>query len=40
MGRLTDAEALTQEIQRESNAIKVNLQKKNEELKRLEREHE
>lgn len=40
MGRLKDAEALTLEIQRESTTLKANLQKKTEELRRLEREHE
>lgn len=40
MGRLKDAEALTLEIQRESATLKANLQKKTEELRRLEREHE
>jgi hypothetical protein len=40
VGRLKDAEALTSEIQRETQQIKANLLKKSEELKRLEREHE
>jgi chromosome segregation ATPase len=40
IGRLRDAEALTNEIQRETTQIKQNLQRKTEELKRLEREHE
>ena len=40
MGRLKDAEALTTDIQRETSAIKGNLQRKTDELKRLEREHE
>ena len=40
IGRLKDAEALTNEIQRETNQIKQNLTRKTEELKRLEREHE
>jgi hypothetical protein len=39
MGRLKDSEALTDEIKRETTAIKGNLQKRNEELRRLEREH-
>jgi hypothetical protein len=39
LGRLKDSEALTDEIKRETAAIKGNLQKRNEELRRLEREH-
>jgi predicted nucleic acid-binding Zn-ribbon protein len=40
MARLKEAETLTTDIQRETNAIRTNLAKKTEELKRLEREHE
>ena len=38
--RLGDHEELTQEISRETNALNANLQKKQEDLKRLESEHE
>jgi len=40
LARLKDAEALTNEIQRETHSLKTNLSRKTEELNRLEHEHQ
>ena len=40
LARLKDAEALTNEIQRETHTLKSNLARKSEELHRLEHEHQ
>lgn len=40
LSKLKEQESLTGEIQRETNVINTNLSRKNEELLRLERDHE
>ena len=40
LGRLKEQEAISQEISRETNSLNQNLNRKNDDLRRLEREHE
>lgn len=40
LARLKDQEAMTTDVERETNALSANLARKNEDLRRLERDHE